>query len=88
MLIDTFMNWKLECTRAVGKPAATRQSRAFKQLINGAECVVAAKCRTISDWVHEAWFSSGSWKEIENMLMTNNLDWMVEMLARRLTGRN
>lgn len=84
VLTDTFMNWKLECTRVVGKPAAEHRSRAFKKLINGAECVVAAKCRTISDYVHEAWFSSESWKEIEKMLMKKNLDWMVDMLARKM----
>lgn len=87
VLTDTYINWKLACARIVGKPAATRHSRAFKQLVNGAECVVAAKCRTISDCVHEVWFSSECWKEIEKMLMMKNLDWMVEMLARGLTGR-
>ncbi|KAJ5548704.1 hypothetical protein N7513_005938 [Penicillium frequentans] len=84
VLTDTFIDWKVECTRVVGKPAAGHQSRAFKKLINGAECVIAAKCRTISDCVHEAWFSSESWKEIEKMLMNKNLNWMVDMLAQRI----
>ncbi|KAJ5999145.1 hypothetical protein N7451_006955 [Penicillium sp. IBT 35674x] len=87
VLTDTFINWKLECARVVGKPAAGHQSRAFKKLINGAECVIAAKCRTISDCVHPAWFLSESWKEIESMLMKKNLDWMVDMLARMINRR-
>ncbi|KAJ5639792.1 uncharacterized protein N7484_007654 [Penicillium longicatenatum] len=85
ILTDTFTNWKTECTQVPGIGARS-QSRAFKELINGAECIVAAKCRTIADYVPESWFSSTSWMEIEEMLIRKNLDWMVDMLTRCLKG--
>ncbi|KAJ5930689.1 hypothetical protein N7466_006182 [Penicillium verhagenii] len=83
ILADAFDDWKAACSRIVGPVGTRRQSRAFKALMDGAEPIVAAKCRIMGDHVPASWFSSLSWKELEAELNSKQLEWIADILMRR-----